>query len=133
MINDLTDASRFWEAHYQKGPRPWTGRPNAILKRFADSLPVGAALDLGCGEGNSAVWLAQQGWHVTGVDVSSTALSRAAQHAADAGVTQRTTFITHDLNQTFPKGQFDLVYALYMESPVTLVRDRILHRAAEAV
>lgn len=133
MTDNLADASLFWEAHRQKGPRPWTGRPNAILRRFTDALPLGSALDLECGEGNSALWLAQQGWHVAGVDVSPTALNCAVQHAAEAGVTERTTFVTLDLNHSLPGGQLDLVYALYLESPVTLVRNRIPRRAAEAV
>lgn len=127
------EAQQFWETHYQKGARPWTGRPNAILKQFAEALPPGAALDLGCSEGNSAVWLAQQGWQVTGVDISATALARATDYAADAGVSERTQFEPHDLSQTFPAGLFDLVYALYLESPVHLPRQHVFQQAAAAV
>lgn len=134
MGNDTpNEARQFWEDWYQKGAKPWTGRPNAILKRFAEKLPTGTALDLGCSEGNSAVWLAQQGWQVTGVDISSTALERAAGHAATAGVTERTHFEQHDLSQSFPAGQFDLVYVLYLESPMHIRRAQILQQAAEAV
>lgn len=131
--DDQADAQSFWEAHYQHSERPWTGRPNAVLRQFAEALPVGNALDLGCGEGNSAVWLAGQGWQVTGVDIATTALARAADHAADAGVSALTTFRPYDLNHRFPGGQFDLVYALYLESPVMLQRDWILRRAAQTV
>ena len=133
MSDHQNEAQTFWEAQYQKGPKPWTGRPNAILKGFVESLTPGRALDLGCSEGNSAVWLAGQGWHVTGVDISATALDRAAGHARTAGVSGRTRFETHDLSQSFPTGQFDLVYALYLESPVHLPRAQVLRRAAEAV
>ncbi|CAM4427473.1 class I SAM-dependent methyltransferase [Deinococcus marmoris] len=134
MGNDTpNEARQFWEDWYQKGAKPWTGRPNAILKQFAESLPTGTALDLGCSEGNSAVWLAQQGWQVTGADISSTALERAAGHAADAGVSERTHFGQHDLSQSFPAGQFDLVYALYLESPMHLSRAQVLKQAADAV
>ena len=127
------EAQHFWEVQYQKGAKPWTGRPNAILKQFAQSFTPGTALDLGCGEGNSAVWLAGQGWHVTGVDISATALERAAGYAEAAGVSGRTRFEAHDLSQSFPAGQFDLVYALYLESPVDFPRDQVLNWAADAV
>lgn len=126
-------AQQYWEGRYQNHPRPWTGRPNAILARWVEPLTPGSALDLGCSEGNSAVWMAQQGWQVTGVDISATALKRAAQHAADAGVSTRTRFEQHDLEESFPAGRFDLVYALYLQSPVAFPRDAVLRRAADAV
>lgn len=128
-----SQAEQFWEGQYQKGPRPWTGRPNAILSQWVEGLTPGSALDLGCSEGNSAVWLARRGWRVTGVDVSATALSRAATHAAEAGVADRTAFEQHDLGQTFPEGEFDLVYALYLQSPVTFPQGQVLRAAAAAV
>lgn len=126
-------APAYWEQRYQDNPRPWTGRPNAILARWVEPLTPGSALDLGCSEGNSAVWLAGQGWQVTGVDISATALKRAAQHAEGAGVSARTHFEQHDLEVSFPAGQFDLVYALYLQSPVAFPRDAVLRRAAAAV
>ncbi|WP_407571514.1 class I SAM-dependent methyltransferase [Deinococcus altitudinis] len=133
MTDPQPTAQQFWETHYQKGARPWTGRPNAVLRQFAESLSAGTALDLGCSEGNTAVWLARRGWQVTGVDVSATAVERATAHAADAGVSDLTTFERRDLNQSFPEGRFGLVYALYLESPVALQRGQILRAAAAAV
>jgi len=133
MPDHPSEAQRFWEAQYQRSEKPWTGRPNAILKQFAECLTPGTALDLGCSEGNSAVWLAEQGWQVTGVDISATALERATEHAKAAGVSERTHFEPHDLSRSFPAGSFDLVYALYLESPVPLPRAQVLSRAAEAV
>ena len=131
--NAAQSAREFWETQYQRGPRPWTGRPNAILAQWTQARTPGQALDLGCGEGNSAIWLARHGWQVTGVDVSVTALARAAQHAERERVTQRMHFEPHDLGQSFPGGEFDLVYALYLQSPVAFPRDTVLQRAAEAV
>ena len=126
-------AERFWEGHYRAHERVWSGRANPVLVDVAGSLPPGAALDLGCGEGGDAIWLAGRGWRVTAVDVSATALSRASAHAAAAGVEARIDFQQHDLAQTFPAGAFDLVSAQYLQSPVEFPRDRVLHAAARAV
>ena len=133
-----SEARQYWENRYRENPRPWTGRPNAILARWVRDLEPSTvmpktALDLGCSEGNSAVWLAAQGWQVTGVDISATALARAEKHAAQAGVAERTDFQQHDLEHTFPAGQFSLVYALYLQSPVAFQRDLVLRKAAAAV
>lgn len=131
--SDRSEAEHYWETRYQNAPKPWTGRPNAIMARWSVTLPTNTALDLGCSEGNSTVWLAQQGWHVTGVDISATALTRAAGHAADAGVAERIDFQQHDMEYTFPEGQFSFVYALYLQSPVAFPRDIVLRKAAGAV
>lgn len=127
------EAETYWENRYRHHPKPWTGRPNAIMARWSETLPTGTALDLGCSEGNSAVWLAQRGWQVTGVDISATALARATQHAANAGVTHGPEFQRHNLESTFPEGQFSFVYALYLQSPVAFQRDQVLRNAAGAV
>ncbi|MDL5205670.1 class I SAM-dependent methyltransferase [Streptomyces sp. ALI-76-A] len=128
-----TRAAEFWEARYQGGGRIWSGRPNPLLVREVSDLAPGSALDLGCGEGADAVWLASRGWRVTGVDVSRTALDRAAGHAADAGVGDRVVWERHELGVTFPEGSFDLVSAQFLQSPVPLDQDGVLARAAAAV
>lgn len=127
------EAERFWEEHYQRRERVWSGRANAVLVGIAGALPPGTALDLGCGEGGDAVWLARQGWRVTAVDVSATALDRAAEEAARAGVEDRIDFQRHDLSRTFPEGAFNLVSAQYLHSPIEFPRDRVLRKAARAV
>ncbi|MBA3491412.1 MAG: class I SAM-dependent methyltransferase [Rubrobacteraceae bacterium] len=124
-------AEQFWEEHYRGHGRVWSGRANPVLVDVAGSLRPRTALDLGCGEGGDAVWLAQQGWRVTAVDVSATALDRASTLAAEAGV--RIDFQQHDLARTFPEGAFDLVSAQYLHSPVEFPRDRVLRMAARAV
>jgi len=65
------------------------------------------ALDLACGEGGDAVWLAQEGWQVTGVDFASAAISRAAQAAADKGLP--VTWLTADLATWTPDTAYRLV------------------------
>ncbi|TNC51418.1 class I SAM-dependent methyltransferase [Mumia zhuanghuii] len=128
-----TDPTEFWEQRYGGSGRVWSGNPNPLLVREVADLTPGTALDLGCGEGADAVWLATQGWTVTGVDISQIALDRAAAHAADAGVADRTTWERHELGTTFPSGSYDLVSAQFLQSPVALDQDGVLRRAAEAV
>ncbi len=128
-------AEQYWEERYRDEGRVWSGRPNPLLVREAGPLPPGTALDLGCGEGGDAIWLASQGWEVTAVDVSDTALRRGAEHARDAGVAAKIRWERHDLSQTFPEGSFDLVSAQFLHSPVAAdgEREAILRRAAAAV
>ncbi|MCQ4083138.1 methyltransferase domain-containing protein [Streptomyces sp. RB6PN25] len=128
-------AEQFWEERYQGQDRAWSGKPNEPLVRETASLSPGTALDLGCGEGADAIWLAEQGWRVTAVDLSATALRRAAAAAADAGVAERIDWQRHDLSATFPQGRFDLVSAQFLHSPVAAEGERpgILRRAADAV
>ena len=125
--------SSFGENHYQNRDQPWSGKANAILARFTDPLPAGTGLDLGCGTGGNALWLAQHQWQMTAVDISNQALKRATAHAMTAGVSERIRFEQHDLAHTFPKGTFNLVYALYLQSPLDFPREQVLQHAAAAV
>lgn len=130
-MSEPVDIQAMWNERYGEKERIWSGNPNARLAEVVSELAPGRALDLGCGEGGDARWLAQQGWHVVAVDVSDTALQRAA---ADAGeLAARIDFQRHDLMQTFPDGSYDLVSAQFLHSPVPWERDRLLRRAAEAV
>ncbi|MFD0690278.1 SAM-dependent methyltransferase [Actinomadura fibrosa] len=123
----------FWDARYAEKTQIWSGQPNAVLVQEVSDLDPGTALDLGCGEGADAVWLARRGWRVTAVDISQVALDRAAGHAADAGVADRIEFLRCDLGETFPDGQFDLVCAQFLHSPTDMPREEILRSAAAAV
>ncbi|MCM3921733.1 methyltransferase domain-containing protein [Frankia sp. AiPs1] len=126
-------AAEFWDARYAGAPQIWSGEPNVALVRLAGGLAPGRALDLGCGEGGDAVWLAQRGWQVTGVDVSEVALGRAAALAVAAGVDGRVVWRRLDLGVEFPVGVFELVSAQFLHSEVELPRVRILRAAASAV
>ncbi|MGH3678410.1 MAG: SAM-dependent methyltransferase [Mycobacterium sp.] len=127
------DTQTHWEEHYGERERVWSGRVNVRLAEVAAELPPGRALDLGCGEGGDAVWLAERGWDVVAVDISETALGRAAGEASSRGVADRIEFVQHELSDTFPEGTFDLVSAQFLHSTVRLDRPRILAHAAEAV
>jgi SAM-dependent methyltransferase len=127
------DAREYWEAHYGERERIWSGRVNVQLAEVVADVPAGRALDLGCGEGGDAVWLAERGWRVTAVDVSETALRRAVDEADNRGIGDRIAFERHDLSDSFPEGTFDLVSAQFLHSTVRLERPAILRNAARAV
>lgn len=131
--SDQVSSEEFWDGRYGESDRIWSGEPNAALVREVAGERPGRALDLGCGEGADAVWLARQGWRVTAVDISRTALARAAEHAAAAGVADRVDWQRHTLGETFPEGTFDLVSAHFLHSPTDLPREGILRTAAAAV
>ncbi len=127
------EAGRFWEAHYQNRDQPWSGNPNAFLAAAVAGRQPGTALELGCGEGGDAIWLAGRGWRVTAVDISAVALQRVVERANAVGVGDRVTGERHDLARTFPVGTFDLVAALYLHTPFDFPRARVLQSVARAV
>lgn len=75
-----------WDGRYTAADQVWSGEPNSALVTEVADLTPGRVLDVGCGEGADAVWLASHGWHVTALDVSRVALEQARRAAVDAGV-----------------------------------------------
>lgn len=101
-----------WDARYAGQERLWSGQPNGALVAEVAGLTPGRVLDVGCGEGADAVWLARGGWDVTALEVSGVALGRAAGHARDAGVAVH--WVHAGLAEAaLPPGSFDLVSAQY--------------------
>lgn len=129
------DSASFWENHYATADPQWGGKPNHVFGELVVELAPrpGSALDLGCGHGGDAIWLATRGWNVTAVDVSATALRRVDSNADTAGVRERVHTQRHDLSRTFPAGPFDLINATYFHTPVDIDRTAILRRAAAAI
>ncbi|MEV0554319.1 MULTISPECIES: bifunctional 2-polyprenyl-6-hydroxyphenol methylase/3-demethylubiquinol 3-O-methyltransferase UbiG [unclassified Streptomyces] len=112
--------AQFWDEMYRSRDQVFSGDPNGVLVTEVTDLPSGRALDVGCGEGGDALWLARHGWQVTAVDISATALQRAAATAAD--MKSRVAWTRADLNITPPLADaFDLVSVQYF--PLSLQPD----------
>lgn len=129
----MSEAQEAWEEHYGEKERVWSGRANARMVEVVEPMTAGRALDLGCGEGADALWLAERGWRVTAVDISQTALDRAEADAQSRNLADRIDFQRHDLAESFPDGTFDLVSAQFLHSTVPMDRARLLQQAADAV
>ncbi|MEU9632988.1 class I SAM-dependent methyltransferase [Streptomyces tendae] len=128
-----TDAVTFWDGVYAARPAPAAPRPNVRLVETVTGLPPGDALDLGCGSGGDALWLARRGWRVTAVDVSGVAAERLAGLARAHGLGDLVDAVRHDLHAAFPEGRFDLVCAHYLHTPFDLDRASVLRTAAQAL
>jgi SAM-dependent methyltransferase len=104
----------FWDQMYRQRQEAWDSEPNPFLADDIAGLEPGAALDVGCGEGSDAVWLAKRGWQVTAVDISQVALDRG--RAAD--VDDRVKWIQADiLAWEPPTAAYDLVSTHFMHMP----------------
>ncbi len=130
--HDRMWSAEFWDERYASAERIWSGRPNQRLVEQASDLVPGRALEIGCGEGADAIWLAQQGWRVTGVDVSRVALDKAATHATEVGVADAVDWQQVDVLAWTPDPVYDLVSAQFMHVPGK-VRDELFTRLAAAV
>lgn len=120
-----------WNRKYAGTELLWTAQPNRFLVAEAVGLTPGRALDLACGEGRNAVWLAEQGWHVAGVDFSEVALRKARELAAARGV--EAEWVHADLRGFRPEQRaHDLVIAFYLQVPEA-ERRQLLRAAADAV
>jgi thioredoxin reductase len=120
--HEHADSEAAWDQRYAEMDQLWSGRPNEALVSEVTGLPPGRALDVGCGEGADAVWLAGQGWEVTALDLSQVALNRAAEHAGPAGAHVQWVH-ARLLDAPLPLGTFDLVSAQYPALPRTDSQD----------
>lgn len=129
-----TDPAEYWEERYAGAEPVWSGRVNTQVAAIAAEFRPGRALDLGCGEGADAIWLAERGWQTTGVDIADTALQRAARAASERGLDPDLVRWLHaDLATWTPDGRYDLITASFMQSPLDFPRADVLRRAVAAV
>jgi 2-polyprenyl-3-methyl-5-hydroxy-6-metoxy-1,4-benzoquinol methylase len=116
---DRSDADAMraaWDERYAAAGQLWGLEPNQFLVEVAKDLPRGSVLDLGCGQGRNAVWLATRGFDVTGLDLSPVAVEQAARFAASVGVDVE--FAAADITAWHPDGRtWDIVLLSYIHLP----------------
>jgi len=120
-----------WDERYAGDELVWSVEANRFLVAEVEALPAGRALDLACGEGRNAIWLAERGWDVTGVDFSEVGLEKARRLADTRGVSVR--WEKADVTEYTPAPEsFDLVIVMYLHLPEA-PRRVALHSAAVTV
>lgn len=135
-MTNTGEAETFWENLYREHGDALdrrAGDPNQRLVEVAEGLRPGIALDLGCGAGGDALWLAGRGWQVTAVDIAAAAVERVRAAAEVAGLGDHVRTERHTLGETFPHGTFDLVSAQYFHTPFAFDRAGVLRTAAQAL
>ena len=106
-------SQEFWDEHYSSAEQLFSNNPNPVLVDEVADLPPGRALDLGCGEGADARWLAERGWQVTAVDISQVAIDRAVK----LGDSDAITWVRGDPLADPPSPtSYDLVSMQYLHS-----------------
>jgi SAM-dependent methyltransferase len=105
-----------WNARYAASELVWGVEPNRFVAAEAGDLPAGRALDLACGEGRNAIWLAQRGWQVTATDFADAAIDKGRKLAARAGV-EVDWRVDDVITWVPPAGAFDLVLCSYLQLP----------------
>jgi SAM-dependent methyltransferase len=115
-----------WDERYGGDELLWRAEPNRFLPAATADLAPGTVLDVACGEGRNAIWLAEQGWKATGVDFSGVALAKGRRMAAERGV--EVEWIEADLRTWRPERGvvYDLVIVFYLQLPAAARRS--VHR-----
>ena len=109
----VPDSVAAWEERYADSDDAiWSGNPNESLVAIVSEMTAGRVLDVGCGEGADVVWMAENGWDATGIDLSTTAIDRARRAAESRGISAE--FAVADVSTWEPeddnrRGGFDLV------------------------
>lgn len=120
-----------WDARYAGTELVWSAGPNRFLVEEVAGLAPGRVLDVACGEGRNAIWLAEQGWEATGVDFSPVGVDKARRMAAERGV-EATWLVADATTGDLGSAAYDLVLVFYLQLPEP-ARGRALAAAAAAV
>lgn len=103
----------FWNRFFTIDAPKFNTAPNAFLVSVTKGRTPGRALDVGMGEGRNSLYLASQGWDVTGFDPADRAVALAQERARTLGLTLRTS-VSHDRDFAFGSAQWDLIVLSYM-------------------
>lgn len=123
-----------WDERYSGNELVWGAPPNPVVVEFATALPHGRALDLACGEGRHALWLATRGWQVTGIDYSGVAIDKARRIASQAprSVRERLHYVQGDVTTINVEPDYDLVLMIFLHLPPSQ-RRTLVARAIDAL
>jgi len=106
---------QLWNDRYAGQELVWSAGPNELFASQVSGLQPGKALDVACGEGRNAIWLAEEGWDVTAIDFSDVGIKKASQIAEKRGVSL--TWIAEDVSTwNLPQEEYDLVAVLYLHT-----------------
>jgi 2-polyprenyl-3-methyl-5-hydroxy-6-metoxy-1,4-benzoquinol methylase len=130
VSSTATDAPDWVAVAVPERPRPAVNE--GLIEVAADMQP-GKALDLGCGEGQNSIWLAQRGWIVTAVDTSANVIDEARDMATASGVDRTIVFEVADIGEWRPASRYDLVFCTFALPARGMGRSRMLDMAAAAV
>ena len=120
-----------WDERYAAKELVWSAKPNELFAREVADLPPGRALDVACGEGRNAIWLAEQGWDVTALDFSEVGIDKARRIAERRDVQVR--WLTEDVTRFVPAADgYDLVSVLFLHT-ASGERGQWLHKVTAAV
>ena len=115
--------SSTWDQRYEGSDLVWSAEPNIFLPPLIEGVAPGSALDVACGEGRNAIWLAQQGWDVTAFDFSAVGIDKAREHAGDTHL----EWIIADATSFEPTKKFDLVVIFYLHLPTVPFTQSFTH------
>jgi SAM-dependent methyltransferase len=121
-----------WDARYRAAEMVWGAAPNRWVEAEVADLAPGRALDLACGEGRNAVWLARRGWQVVAVDFSSVGLAKGRELESHELRGPAVDWVQADVTTYRPEGPFDLALLCYLHLVADERRAAVRH-AAEAL
>ncbi len=129
MADAISEAGSSWDAKFSEAQ--WPSKPDLALIALTSDLMPGKALDIGCGPGRNAIWLARQGWDVTGIDASQVGLSQALAKAKEYGVSI-TTIHSDIFMAEMGKDSYDLVVManIHLTPPL---REQLFTKAQAAI
>ena len=107
-----TDSPEFWDQTWAEIGAVGSGSDDILAEHVGHLIP-GRALEIGCGLGGNAVWLAKQGWRVTALDYSEIAIENGKQLAAEQGVC--VDWVVADASEYQPLGSFDLIISFFIQ------------------
>jgi SAM-dependent methyltransferase len=117
-----------WDERYAASELVWSAAPNLFLPPLVEDMQPATALDVACGEGRNAIWLAQRGWDVTAVDFSAVGIDKARRLAGDVEV----EWVVADVTEYEPVRHFDLVVVFYLHLPEDQMAE-VFDRAVAAI